>query len=632
MDPQHRLFLECAWEALEDAGYDPRRLDGRIGVFGGRGAPTPTWCQPGAQREQLERMADPRAAQPGQRRALPRHARRRTSSTCAAPASRSQTACSTSLVAVHLACQSLLDRRVRHGARGRRRPSTCRSGGYLYVEGGILSPDGHCRAFDAKAQGTVFGSGAGVVVLQAAGRMRWPTATPSTRSSGARPSTTTAPLQGRLHRAQRRRPGRRHLASALGSAAVVGRETIGYVEAHGTGTALGDPIEVQALTQAFGDDGGRDGASAPSARSRRNIGHLDAAAGVAGLIKTVLALEHRQAAAQPPLRDAQPAASTSTRARSTSTRSCATWPARAETPRRAGVSSLRHRRHQRARGAGGGAGPPARPAPSAARASCWCCRRGAPAALDAATGLAAHLEAHPASRRWTRGRGLHAPGGPPGRYLHRRAVVCRDRRTRSRPLGDAEPAASPPAEEHTGRPPPWPSCSPARARSTRAWRADLYATEPGFRADVDAARTWLMPHLGLDLRDGPLPRRDPGRAKPRRQLRRRALAQPALFAVEYALARLWMSWGVRPERDDRPQHRRVRGRVPRGRVHAGRRAGAGGRARPADAGRCRRAPCCPSRCRKRSWCSPLDRAAVRGRGERAVHDGGRRARQTPWTR
>ena len=265
MDPQQRLFLECAWEALEDAGHDPAGDARATAVFAGASMSTYLLylIQPAGSVGDTERGS---AASSRQRQGLPGHARSLTSSACADPRLSVQTACSTSLVAVHLACQSLLSHECDLALAGGVTVRLPAGAGYLYEKRGVQSPDGHCRPFDAAAQGTVFGSGAGVVVLK---RLADALADGDTvdavikgsavNNDGSLKAGFTAPCGGR--------PGR-VIAEAL---AVAGVEpaTIGYVEAHGTATPIGDPIEVAALARAFRARAGRRRDPGGELRARR---------------------------------------------------------------------------------------------------------------------------------------------------------------------------------------------------------------------------------------------------------------------------------------------------------------------------------------------------------------------------
>lgn len=286
MDPQQRLFLECALHALEDAGCVPSSYPGRIGVFAG--ASVNTYILLSRLYANLFNETDVLPVLiGGDKDFLTTRVSYKLNLT--GPSYTLQTACSTSLVAVHVACQSLLNGEsdvALAGGVSIRFPSSL---GYLYQEGSILSPDGHCRAFDAQAQGTVVGEGVGVVVLKrledalADGDDIWAVIKGSAiNNDGSLKVGYTAPsVDGQTAVIQ----------EALAMAAVP-PASISYIEAHGTGTSLGDPIEITALTHAFGPDTPKGCCAIGSVKT--NIGHLDAAAGIAGLIKATLALKHGQ--------------------------------------------------------------------------------------------------------------------------------------------------------------------------------------------------------------------------------------------------------------------------------------------------------------------------------------------------
>ncbi|HEV3052908.1 MAG TPA: type I polyketide synthase, partial [Longimicrobium sp.] len=286
MDPQLRLLLECAWTALERAGCDPDRYTGAVGVFAGTSLnqyllvnlmQNPEVLR--AMGGQLPMLNAPDFLTTWVSYRLNLHG----------PSVNVQTACSTSLVAVHLACQSLLAGECDLALAGGVSVAAAQTAGYLYQEGMILSPDGHCRTFDARAKGTVGGSGVGVVALKRlddalrdGDHVHAVILGSAMNNDGSRKVGFTAP-------------------SVEGQAAVIQEaldvagaepESVQYVEAHGTATPLGDPIEVQALAEAFGADGAVKWCGIGSAKSM--VGHLDAAAGVTGLIKAALALEHRE--------------------------------------------------------------------------------------------------------------------------------------------------------------------------------------------------------------------------------------------------------------------------------------------------------------------------------------------------
>jgi acyl transferase domain-containing protein len=332
MDPQHRVFLECAWEALEDAGYDAGSRGLAAGVFGGCTINTYLLANLSARPDILAAI-DPtqlNVANGGDfftTRVSYKLGLR-------GPSHAVQSACSTSLVAVHAACQSLINGECDLALAGGASVNVTLRSGYVFRPGGILSPDGFCRPFDARARGTIFGSGVGVVVLKRLGdalddgdAIDAVILGTAVNNDGALKVGYTAPsVEGQAE----------VIAEALANAGVA-PDTIGYIEAHGTGTAIGDPIEVRALAKAFGaQTERRDFCALGSVKG--NVGHLDAAAGVAGLIKTVLALKHRTL--PPSLHYERPnpeiAFETTPFYVSAHPRE---WPAD-ETPRRAGVSAF----------------------------------------------------------------------------------------------------------------------------------------------------------------------------------------------------------------------------------------------------------------------------------------------------
>ena len=290
-DPQHRVFLECAWEALEDSGYDAEAFDGAIGVYAGAGLST-YLLNNVLRRPEVVRSAGPLALQLGNNKDyVPLRASYKLR--LRGPSVNVNTACSSSLVAVHMACQSLLDQQCDLALAGGVGIQVPQHQGYLYAPNGILSPDGHCRAFDARAQGTVSGNGAGIVVLK---RLAEAVADGDTIRAVILGSAINNDGGGAVGFTAPSVAGQARVIGEALSVAAVDPDTLGYVEAHGTGTPLGDPIEVAALTQAFRSTTARAGFCALGS-VKTNVGHLDEAAGVAGLIKTVLALEH---AAIPP--------------------------------------------------------------------------------------------------------------------------------------------------------------------------------------------------------------------------------------------------------------------------------------------------------------------------------------------
>ncbi len=290
MDPEHRLFLECAWESLENAGYSPEAYDGSIGVYAGGGSGSSSYLLSTYYITQILNGVTGSLQHLGNDKDyLATRVSYKLNLT--GPSLTIQSACSTSLVAIHTACQSLLNGEcdlALAGGSSIRFPH--RTGYLLDQEIGLVSPDGHCRAFDAKGQGTIFGSGVGVVVLK---RLSEAIAdrdyiygvikgSAINNDGGQKVSYTASSVEGKAQA----------IAEAI-AVADVDPETIGYVEASATGTRLGDKSEVDALTQVFRTQTEKKGFCAIGS-VKTNVGHLEGAAGVTGLIKTVLALHHQQ--------------------------------------------------------------------------------------------------------------------------------------------------------------------------------------------------------------------------------------------------------------------------------------------------------------------------------------------------
>ena len=290
IDPQQRLFLECSWHALEHAACDPQTYNGLIGVFAGTSMNG--YLQNLYSRPDLLATAGMQVVISSEKDFLATRVSYKLD--LKGPSFTLQTACSTSLVAIHEACRSLQNYDNDVVLAGGVSVKVPRVSGYTYQQGSILSPDGHCRAFDAEANGTVGGEGVGVVVLK---RLKDAISDRDTihavikgsaiNNDGADKAGYTAPsIQGQVN-----------VIAMAQAAADITADTVDYIETHGTGTTLGDPIEVSALTQAF-----TNGSSEHHLESKQcalgavktNIGHLDAAAGVAGFIKTVLSIKYAQ--------------------------------------------------------------------------------------------------------------------------------------------------------------------------------------------------------------------------------------------------------------------------------------------------------------------------------------------------
>ncbi|MGF7008567.1 type I polyketide synthase [Aminobacter sp. BE322] len=287
MDPQHRQFLECAWEAMEDAGRTPDSSGGPVGVFAGCGMGSYFYFNVCSNRQLVDQVGMFLLRHTGNDKDF-LATRASFAFDLRGPSVNIQTACSTSLVAVHSACQSLLAGECEMALAGGVTIDLPHRRGYMYQEGEILSPDGRCRAFDHRAAGTVFGSGVGVVVLRRLSDAIADGDIVHAVIKGTAVNNDGASKAGYLA------PSVNGQAEAIIEAqglAGVDADSIQYVECHGTGTYLGDPIEIEALTQAFRQGTDRTGfCRVGSVKS--NIGHLDTAAGVVSLIKASLAVKH----------------------------------------------------------------------------------------------------------------------------------------------------------------------------------------------------------------------------------------------------------------------------------------------------------------------------------------------------
>ena len=529
-DPQHRLFLECAWQALEHAGYDPAAYAGLIGVYAGSGVNPYALGSMAADATQIQNLIS------GDKDFLTTRVSYKLN--LKGPSVAVQTACSTSLVAVQLACQGLQTYQCDMALAGGVSIAFTQKMGYIYQEEGILSPDGHCRAFDAQAQGTVAGDGVGIVALK---RLEDAIADRDAiyaiirgvaiNNDGAVKVGFTAPSVG----------GQAEVIAMAQAMAGVEAETISYIEAHGTGTALGDPIEIAALTEAFRAQTQKTGFCAIGSL-KTNIGHVNAAAGVAGLIKTVLMMQHRQLPPSLHFTEPNPAIDFANSPFYVN-HALTDWPA-GGAPRRAGVSSF---------GIGGTNAhlvleeAAAAPAPTASRPQqLLVLSARSEAALEAATAnLAADLKrgaGHLADAAYTLQTGRRA-------FSHRRIAICQGVEEAIEILesGDSKRLITAAAPVQEGKAADVAFLFPGQGAQYVGMGAELHRSEPVFRDWVDRGAASLEAHLGLDIRHVIYP--DDARftgAAPL-SLEQTAMAQPALFLIEYALAQLWISWGVRPQ-------------------------------------------------------------------------------------
>lgn len=531
LDPQHRAMLECAVEAFEHAGYDPQRFQGRVGVYAGVSAGSYMNVNLSSHEALIDRVGAYQVDIGNHGEFVPTTISFKLN--LKGPSINVQTACSTSLVAVHVACQSLLNGECDLALAGGGSITFPHKEGYFYQEEGILSPDGHCRAFDADARGTVGGEGAALVVLK---RLVDAIADGDTIHAVIKGSAVNNDGSVKIGYTA---PSVNGQAEVIGDAlamAGVSAESIRYIETHGTGTSLGDPVEIAALTQAFHADTQDKGFCAIGS-VKSNIGHLDAAAGVAGLIKAVLALSNGQLPPSLHYRQPNPKIDFAASPFFVNAR-LADWK-RGDTPRRAGVSSF---------GIGGtNAHVIVEEAPLAEESSettrpqhllLLSAKTGS--SLDIATANLAEFLKHNhdvnlADVAYTLQVGR-------GSFGHRRALVCKDRNDALAALESRDRLLTL-FQEPRHRPVVF--MFPGQGTQYTGMARELYANEPVFREHLDACAETLREHLQLDLREVLYPTAA-AEAESTRLLGQTFITQPALFAIEYALAQLWMSWGVVP--------------------------------------------------------------------------------------
>jgi acyl transferase domain-containing protein len=535
IDPQQRLFLQAAWEAIEHAGYDAQRFDGPIGVYAGA-TTNSYYLENLLSRRDITDPLGPMMIMMGNGND---YVATRVSYKfdLTGPALNIQNACSTSLVAVCTAVQSLQTYQCDMALAGGVSLMLPQRRGYLHQEGSIFAPDGHCRAFDRDAAGTVFGNGLGIVLLR---RLRDAIEDGDTiyavikgaalNNDGSQKVGFTAPsVDGHAQVIS--------MAQMLGG---IDPETISYIEAHGTGTALGDPIEIAGLTQAFRAGGAEENGFCAIGSIKSNIGHLDVAAGVAGLIKTTLALHHKVLPASINFESPNPKLGIESTPFFVNAAQ-RDWPEE-PTPRRAGVSSF---------GIGGTnahvvleEAPLAEPAASASRPEqlLLLSARDAETLDRAAQNLKDHLaqdaNVELADIAYTLQVGRR-------RFGHRRSIVCRNRDDAIALLTNADTKR---VHNFSGdaEPSPIAFMFPGQGSQYVNMGRGLYESEPLFRETIDACARVLQPEIGIDLRTVLYPS-ESDRETAQATLRQTVITQPTLFTIEYALAQLWMSWGVKPD-------------------------------------------------------------------------------------
>ncbi len=527
MDPQQRIFLECGYHALEHAGINPDAYEGRIGVFGGVGFNLYMF---NFSADDVRSLGTVNIGVQNDKDFLATRVSYKLN--LKGPSFTVQTACSTALVAAHLGCQSLLNYQSDIAMAGSVSLRTLQKSGYVYQDGGILSPDGRCRAFDAKAQGTLFGSGAGAVVMK---RLSEALADGDSIHAIIKGSAINNDGSDKVGFTAPAVDGQFEVISEALAVADVDPATITYIEAHGTGTALGDPIEIAALTKAFrAYTDKKQYCGIGSVKS--NIGHCDTAAGMAGLIKAVHALSHRKIPPSLHYETPNPEIDFENSPFFVNT-SLRDWETE-RIPRRAGVSSF---------GMGGTNAhlileepPEARPTLPGKPYQLLIWSAQTESAREAMSrNLAAFLESHRevqlADVAYTLQEGRRA-------LSLRGMLVCHDVEDAIAGLADPKrvlegATVSPEAKAVF--------MFPGQGAQYANMGRDLYESEAVFRETLDACCDRLRPHLGLDLRTVLFPPPD-AEEEANQRLEQTHVTQPALFVISYCLARQWMAWGVTP--------------------------------------------------------------------------------------
>lgn len=535
MDPQQRVFLEIAWAALEDAGCDPGRYEGLIGVYAGLGFNTYYTNNVLAHPDVMEILGETQVAIGNEKDFLPTLVSYKLNLT--GPSININTACSTSLVAVAQAFHGLISHQCDMALAGGVSIPVPQRVGYLYQEGGMLSRDGHTRPFDAQATGTIFGSGAGIVTLKRlqdafddGNQIYAVIRGVGLNNDGADKVSFTAP-------------------SVNGQAAAIAEaqanagfhpETISYIETHGTGTPLGDPIEIEALKQVF--QAGTENKNFCAIGSvKSNIGHAVAAAGVAGLIKTALSLKHKTLPPSLFFESPNPRIDFDNSPFYVNSQ-MTTWDSTVH-PRRAGVSSF---------GVGGtNAHVVLEEAPEAPQVDVshpsrlwklFLLSGKTKAVLDQATSdLADFLKAEPSSDLADAAFTLQTGRSE---FEHRRAIVCKEAEDAIQALETRSPkwVVSRTISPQT---PDLGFMFPGQGSQRVNMGRDLYLHEPLFKQVVDQCAEILEPILDRDIREVLYPSQGDEK-KNAALLRETYITQPAIFIIEYALAKLWMSWGTQP--------------------------------------------------------------------------------------
>lgn len=526
MDPQQRIFLEVAWESLENAGYCSENFNGMIGVFAGIGNNTYYLNNVLLHKNLVERVGSFQVMTANEKDYIATRIAHEMNLT--GPALSIHTACSTSLVAVAVAFENLINNKCDMAIAGGISITSPINSGHIYNEGGMFSSDGHTRPFDANATGTVFSDGCGIVILK-----RYKDAVRdgdeiyavlrgcALNNDGSDKASFTAPSV----------EGQAMVVAMAQVNAGVEPETITYVEAHGTATPLGDPIEIEALTQAFGETDKKQFCAVGSIKS--NFGHLTPAAGVTGLIKTALALKHKQIPATIHFENPNPTIDFGNSPFYVNNK-LIDWNTNGA-PRRAGVSSF---------GVGGTnvhviVEETPQPEPSGisrAKHLLLLSAKTETSLETAVKNLSGYVKSHPeinlADAAYTLQTGRKS-------FNHRRIIVCDNHN-----IENLTPKNSASRILESGSP-EIVFMFPGQGSQYVNMGQNLYRDEIVFKQAVDECADILEKHLGKDIRTVIYPAKGK-EGDSENLLKETVYTQPSLFTIGYALSRLWESWGIKP--------------------------------------------------------------------------------------
>lgn len=531
MDPQHRVFLECCWESLENAGYSPGSCPKMTGIYAGTSLSSYLLYNL-LPRMQGVHSEDALGVMIGNDKDF-LSTRVAYKLNLWGPSLTIQTGCSSSLVAVHVACQALLTYECDMALAGGVSIQVPQRAGHLYQEGGLNSPDGHCRTFDVKAGGTIFGSGAGVVVIKRltdainqGDFIQGVIKGSAINNDGSRKAGYTAPSV----------ESQRDVIVMAHAVAKTSPADIGYVECHGTATALGDSVEVLALKEAFGQDD-RNGNACALGSVKANIGHLDAAAGIAGLIKALLVLKHGEIPRMPWFETPNPSLELEGSPFFVP-RERTAWFLGTES-RRAAVSSF---------GIGGTNAhmileewPHVRTHHPAHAEQILCISARSATALDAATSNL--KDALKTSNIFDLADIAYTLQTGRKEFPYRRTLVCRNKEEAVAALETLDSQVVF-AADTAGVTRKVVFMFPGGGAQYVNMALGLYNSEPVFRQEVDRCIGLLGTSIKTLVRESLYPAE--GTAEASVALRQPSIGLPALFAIEHAMAKLWMSWGVVP--------------------------------------------------------------------------------------